>query len=70
MLMNPSASKAQKCPVIPLSTPSGCCRNNTEFLPAALIIGLQPGVPLMIPIVVVAEDGVTSQRYYVSGTPF
>ena len=42
-------------------------RNNTEFLPAALIIGLQPAVPLDIPIVVVAEDGVTSQRYYVTG---
>ena len=42
-------------------------RNNTEFLPAALIIGLQPAVPLSIPIVVVAEDGVTSQRYYVTG---
>lgn len=44
------------------------CRNNTEFLPAALVIGLQPGMPLVVPIVVVAEDGVTSQRYYVAGT--
>lgn len=43
------------------------CRNNTGFLPAALVLGLQPGVPLIIPIVVVAEDGVTSQRYFVSG---
>ena len=47
-----------------------CCRNNTEFLPAALVIGLQPGVPLVVPIVVVAEDGVTSQRYYIAGTSF
>lgn len=46
---------------------TSACRNNTEFLPAALILGLQPGVPLVIPIVVVAEDGVTSQRYFVSG---
>ncbi|DBA75632.1 TPA: hypothetical protein ACH3X2_009068 [Trebouxia sp. C0005] len=43
-------------------------RNNTGFLPAALVLGLQPGVPLIIPIVVVAEDGVTSQRYFVSVT--
>ncbi len=46
------------------------CRNNTGFLPAALVLGLQPGVPLIIPIVVVAEDGVTSQRYFVSGALF
>jgi len=45
-------------------------RNNTGFLPAALVLGLQPGVPLIIPIVVVAEDGVTSQRYFVSGALF
>ncbi len=46
------------------------CRNNTGFLPAALVLGLQPGVPLIIPILVVAEDGVTSQRYFVSGAIF
>jgi hypothetical protein len=32
----------------------------------ALILGLVPGVPLEVPIVVVAEDGVTSLRYYVN----
>lgn len=58
-----SASHAWPCQ----SLHHGSCRNNTEFLPAALVIGLQPGVPLLIPIVVVAEDGVTSQRYYVAG---
>lgn len=43
-----------------------CCRQNTDFLPAAVILGLEPGVPVNIPIVVTAEDGVTSLRYYVS----
>lgn len=47
----------------------GCwyaCRQDTDFLPVALILGLVPGVPLEVPIVVVAEDGVTSLRYYVN----
>ena len=55
------------CLQIDLSQYTILCRNNTGFLPAALVLGLQPGVPLIIPIVVVAEDGVTSQRYFVSG---
>lgn len=46
-----------------------CCRNNSNFLPAAFVLGLQPGVPLTIPVTVVAEDDVTSQRYFISGTP-
>jgi hypothetical protein len=44
----------------------GDCRQDTDFLPVALILGLVPGVPLEVPIVVVAEDGVTSLRYYVN----
>ena len=31
----------------------------------AYIAGLQPGVPVILPITVVAEDGVTSLSYYV-----
>ena len=42
------------------------CRQNTNFLPAAVILGLEPGVPINVPIVVTAEDGVTSLRYYIS----
>ncbi|KAK9803015.1 hypothetical protein WJX72_000035 [[Myrmecia] bisecta] len=40
-------------------------RQNQDFLPAAIILGLTPGTPVKVPIVVVAEDGVTSLRYYV-----
>lgn len=43
------------------------CRNSSSFLPAALVLGLQPGLPVTIPVTVVAEDDVTSQRYYVVG---
>ena len=42
------------------------CRSNAGFLPAAYIVGLQPGLPVSVPILVVAEDGVTSNRYFVS----
>lgn len=34
----------------------------------ALVVGLPPGTPVEVPIVVVAEDGVTSLRYYVHVT--
>ena len=44
------------------------CRNNTDFLPVAYVLGLQPGIPLEVPIVVVAEDSVTSLRYYLQIT--
>lgn len=30
-------------------------------------MGLQPGVPLTIPLTVMAEDDVTSQRYFIAG---
>ena len=40
------------------------CRDNTDFLPVAYIAGLQPGIPVTVPITVVAEDGVTSLSYY------
>ena len=43
-------------------------RNNTDFLPVAYVLGLQPGIPLEVPIVVVAEDSVTSLRYYLQIT--
>ena len=42
------------------------CRQRPDFLPAAVVLGLQPGVPTSIPIVVVAEDGVTSLRYFIT----
>ncbi|KAK9837118.1 hypothetical protein WJX81_003998 [Elliptochloris bilobata] len=41
-------------------------RQHTDFLPIALVLGLVPGRPVTVPIVVVAEDGVTSLRYYVT----
>ncbi len=41
------------------------CRDNTDFLPVAYVAGLQPGIPVTLPITVVAEDGVTSLSYYV-----
>lgn len=37
-------------------------RENSDFLPVAYIVGLQPGIAVQVPIVVVAEDGVTSNR--------
>ena len=40
-------------------------RDNTDFLPVAYIAGLQPGIPVTVPITVVAEDGVTSLTYYI-----
>lgn len=43
------------------STPTG-------FLPAAFFMGLQPGVPVDIEVVVVASDGVTSRRYPIAVT--
>ena len=43
-------------------------RNNTDFLPVAYVLGLQPGIPVEVPIVVVAEDSVTSLRYYLQIT--
>ncbi|KAK9825612.1 hypothetical protein WJX74_010253 [Apatococcus lobatus] len=43
-------------------------RSNQGFLPAAVIIGLIPGVPLQVPIVVIAEDDVTSNQYVVQLT--
>jgi hypothetical protein len=41
-------------------------RPRADFLPQALVLGLAPGVPLEVPIVVIAEDGVTSLRYFLS----
>ncbi|KAK9813648.1 hypothetical protein WJX73_001491 [Symbiochloris irregularis] len=41
-------------------------RDNNDFLPLAVILGLSPGEPLVVPIVVLAEDGVTSSVYHVS----
>ena len=41
------------------------CRAQADFLPVALVLGLSPGVPVEVPIVVIAEDGVTSLRYFV-----
>jgi hypothetical protein len=40
------------------------CRAQADFLPVALVLGLVPGQPVEVPIVIVAEDGVTSLRYY------
>ena len=40
------------------------CRAQADFLPVALVLGLSPGVPVEVPIVVIAEDGVTSLRYF------
>ena len=40
------------------------CRAKADFLPVALVLGLSPGVPVEVPIVVIAEDGVTSLRYF------
>lgn len=42
------------------------CRAKADFLPVALVLGLVPGVPVEVPIVVVAEDGVTSLRYFLN----
>ncbi|KAK9917087.1 hypothetical protein WJX75_000778 [Coccomyxa subellipsoidea] len=39
-------------------------RAQADFLPVALVLGLSPGVPVEVPIVVIAEDGVTSLRYF------
>ncbi|KAL4452476.1 hypothetical protein ABPG75_008138 [Micractinium tetrahymenae] len=37
--------------------------SNASFLPSAFIMGLQPGGKLGVEVVVVAEDGVTTNRY-------
>ena len=37
-----------------------------DFLPVAFVLGLAPGRPTKVPIVIVAEDGVTSLRYYLN----
>lgn len=39
-------------------------RAQADFLPVALVLGLSPGWPVEVPIVVIAEDGVTSLRYF------
>ena len=38
------------------------------LLPAAFIMGMQPGAPVSVDVVVVAEDGVTSAHYSVAIT--
>lgn len=48
-----------------IESPAFLCRANTDFLPIAYIAGLQPGIPVTVPIVIVAEDGVTSLTYSV-----
>ena len=48
------------------SRPCVVRRQHTDFLPVALVLGLVPGRPVTVPIIVVAEDGVTSLRYYVT----
>lgn len=40
------------------------CRAQADFLPIALVLGLSPGVPVEVPVVIIAEDGVTSLRYF------
>lgn len=42
-----------------------CCRDNNDFLPVAIILGLTPGETLTVPITILAEDGVTSSVYHV-----
>ena len=47
----------------------GCCwacRASADFLPIAFVLGLAPGKATEVPIVIVAEDGVTSLRYYLN----
>lgn len=47
----------------------GCdlaCRASADFLPVAFVLGLAPGKATEVPIVIVAEDGVTSLRYYLN----
>jgi hypothetical protein len=41
-------------------------RASADFLPVAFVLGLAPGRVTKVPIVVVAEDGVTSLRYYLN----
>lgn len=40
-------------------------RDNNDFLPVAIILGLTPGETLTVPITILAEDGVTSSVYHV-----
>ena len=40
-------------------------RDHMDFLPVAVILGLAMDAPVEVPIVVVAEDGVTSLQYSV-----
>ena len=42
------------------------CRASADFLPVAFVLGLAPGKATEVPIVIVAEDGVTSLRYYLN----
>ena len=42
------------------------CRASADFLPIAFVLGLAPGKATEVPIVIVAEDGVTSLRYYLN----
>ena len=41
-------------------------RASADFLPVAFVLGLAPGRATEVPIVIVAEDGVTSLRYYLN----
>ena len=41
------------------------CRDNSDFWPVAVVVGLLPGKALAVPIVVTAEDGITSLSYTV-----
>lgn len=43
------------------------CRDNStsSFWPVAVIVGLVPGKVLQVPIVITAEDGITSLSYTV-----
>jgi hypothetical protein len=53
------------------SSSNGSSRNSnttTPIIPAAFIMGMQPGVAVDVEVVVVAEDGVTSSHYPVTIT--
>ena len=47
---------------------SGVADGDSSLLPSAFIMGMQPGVPMQLAVVVVAEDGVTSARYPITIT--
>ena len=52
--------------MINLFTCCSACRASADFLPIALVLGLATGKTTEVPIVIVAEDGVTSLRYYLN----